>query len=181
MIEAMLTPEQRRFAAEHHSLVYSFLRLYRLDESDFYDVVVFGYIKAAKEYLSNAKLRRNYAFSTIAFRKMKDALHRHRENQNRQKRKAVIVSLDAARYGESETLSLHEMLYAPDTTMLDFETELLMLELAARVSRQEMRIVRMKADGYSASEIAKTQHMSVKGVVALLAGLRETLHAICAR
>ena len=48
-----LTMEQKEYAAEHHNLVYRFLRLNRLDESEFYDVVIFGYLKAVREYLEN--------------------------------------------------------------------------------------------------------------------------------
>jgi DNA-binding CsgD family transcriptional regulator len=63
--------------------------------------------------------------------------------------------------------------------MMDFDTELLMLELASRVSKREMDVVRMKADGYGTREIARAQRMPMKGVNDLLAGLRDIVLAVC--
>lgn len=41
-----LTRKQQKFAEENHNLVYSFLNKKKLNESVFYDVVIFGYLKA---------------------------------------------------------------------------------------------------------------------------------------
>lgn len=38
-----LTEAESEFAAEHHSVIYGYLRKAGLPEDDFYDVVVFGY------------------------------------------------------------------------------------------------------------------------------------------
>ena len=51
-----LTKEQRRFAEENHHLVFTFLNQKDLPESAFYDVVIFGYLKAVQEYLTEAKI-----------------------------------------------------------------------------------------------------------------------------
>jgi len=179
MVETALTPEQQRFAADHHSLVYAFLNERKLQDDDFYDIVVFGYLKAVKEYLTNFTLSQKYEFSTIAFTKMRDELYRHNEYQNRQKRQGYNISLEATIYGDDEALSLQEVLSAPDPKTVDFETELLMLELASRVSQRDMDVIRMKADGYGVKEIAKAQHMPMKGVNELLAGLRDTVLSVC--
>ena len=47
LCEVPLTKEQQAFATAHHSLVYKFLNENRLPEDEFYDVVIFGYLKAA--------------------------------------------------------------------------------------------------------------------------------------
>ncbi len=39
--------EYERFVSENHPLICSFLRERRLDQSEFYDVVVFGFLNAA--------------------------------------------------------------------------------------------------------------------------------------
>ena len=44
--QAPLTPEQQAFAAEHHSVIYSFLRQRRLTDDYCYDIVVFGDVQA---------------------------------------------------------------------------------------------------------------------------------------
>ena len=57
-----LTKEQQRFAEDNHDLVYSFLNAKNLPESSFYDVVIFGYLRAAQEYCEVPSLHR-YKFS----------------------------------------------------------------------------------------------------------------------
>ena len=64
-----LTPEQNQFACQHLSLVKVFLFKNHLDQ-EFYDVVIFGYLDAVREYLENPELSR-FRFSSIAWRKMK--------------------------------------------------------------------------------------------------------------
>ena len=52
LCEVPLTKEQQDFAAEHHGLVYKFLNDNHLPEDEFYDVVIFGYLKAVQDYFS---------------------------------------------------------------------------------------------------------------------------------
>ena len=52
-----LTPEQNQFACQHLSLVKVFLFKNHLDQ-EFYDVVIFGYLDAVREYLENPELSR---------------------------------------------------------------------------------------------------------------------------
>jgi len=179
MVETALTHEQQDFAAEHHGLVYAFLNEKRLPDDGFYDIVVFGYLKAVKDYLNNLKLSQKYEFSTIAFTKMNDTLCKHNEYLNRQMRKAHTINLEATIYGDDEIFSLQEIVSAPDSKMMDFETELIMLELASKVSKREMDVIRMKANGCGIREIAKIQHIPMKGVAEMLAGLRGTVLAAC--
>lgn len=48
LCEVPLTKEQQDFAAEHHGLVYKFLNDNHLPENEFYDVVIFGYLKCRR-------------------------------------------------------------------------------------------------------------------------------------
>ena len=50
LCEVPLTKEQQDFAAEHHGLVYKFLNDNHLPEDEFYDVVIFGYLKAVQDF-----------------------------------------------------------------------------------------------------------------------------------
>lgn len=49
LCEVPLTKEQQEFAAEHHGLVYKFLNDNHLPEDEFYDVVIFPYLKAVRD------------------------------------------------------------------------------------------------------------------------------------
>ena len=51
--EVPLTPEQCLFASEHHSLVYKFLNENHLPIDEFYDVVIFGYLRAVSRYFNS--------------------------------------------------------------------------------------------------------------------------------
>ena len=65
LCEVPLTKEQQTFATAHHSLVYKFLNENRLPEDEFYDVVIFGYLKAVRDYFSDLTAQQ-FTFSTIA-------------------------------------------------------------------------------------------------------------------
>lgn len=65
LCEVPLTKEQQEFAAEHHGLVYKFLNDNHLPEDEFYDVVIFPYLKAVRDYCDNTSAQ-EYSFSTIA-------------------------------------------------------------------------------------------------------------------
>lgn len=75
LCEVPLTKEQQTFATAHHSLVYKFLNENRLPEDEFYDVVIFGYLKAVRDYFSDLTAQQ-FTFSTIANRRMKFCLNR---------------------------------------------------------------------------------------------------------
>ena len=67
LCEVPLTKEQQAFATDHHGLVYKFLNENRLPEDEFYDVVIFGYLKAVyRLFQLSSKLHKNSLFATIS-------------------------------------------------------------------------------------------------------------------
>ena len=70
LCEVPLTKEQQEFAAEHHGLVYKFLNDNHLSEDEFYDVVIFPYLTAVRDYCNSSSAQK-YSFSTIAMRQTK--------------------------------------------------------------------------------------------------------------
>ena len=175
------TLDIQTFATEHHDLVFKFLNMKGLCEDDYYDIVVFGYMKAVKNYLSDYELREKYPFATIAFRKMKDSLSEEYLKMNRQKRKAITISLDAPYYDgwDSAPLSVEEVLTAHDSEMDDFEMKLLLLDLASHVSKKEMEIVRMRLDGYGVKDIARRQSATIPQIKKMLDGLYKVTVSVC--
>ena len=57
-----LTEAEAEFAAEHYSIIHRYLRMAGLPENDFYDVVVFGYLRAVRKYLARPELQKLLAF-----------------------------------------------------------------------------------------------------------------------
>lgn len=176
MCKVPLTYEQCLFATEHHGLVYKFLNENRLTADDFYDIVIFGYLKAVQIYFSNPELQK-YSFATIAWRKMDGYLKNHLRTQNRRKRSAEIVSIHV---GMNDTsLPLEQTLSKPDDWMLQLETKLLLHDLAGRISHQQMDMVRMKSYGYGIRDIARSQKVPMKRVKETLEDVRQILMELC--
>ena len=175
MSDIPLTPEQRLFAAEHHELVYKFLNNKHLPESEFYDVIIFGYLKAVHDYLTRKDLQ-IYDFSTIAWRDMSSSLSNYYRDQHRQKRTATVVSIHISKHDD---LPLEEAIAGTDELMQQLETRLLLHDLASRVSKQQMDMVRLRNSGYSDRDIAQKQNISMSQVKKLLNEVRLVLKAMC--
>ena len=92
LCEVPLTKEQQAFATNHHGLVYKFLNENHLPEDEFYDVVVFAYLKAVKDYF-NSPSAQKFSFSTIATRQMKFRLYDYFRTQERRKRNMEVLSI----------------------------------------------------------------------------------------
>ncbi len=88
-----LTAEESTFAAEHHDVLCSYLRIHGLPADDFYDIAVFGYLRAVRKYLARPELRQ-YKFTTIAYRAMSCDVHHSREYWARAKRNREICSFN---------------------------------------------------------------------------------------
>ena len=176
MCEVPLTHEQRVFAAEHHNLVYKFLNENHLPEDDFYDVVIFGYLSAVRRYLTIPQLHQ-YSFNTIAWRGMTGALNNYNRTKRYQKRKAETVSIHTMIF-ESD-IPLEESISAPDDLMLQLEMELLLHDLAARLSKQQMDMIRLRKDGYCIRDIARSQNLSLRHAKELLEEARVILLELC--
>jgi RNA polymerase sigma-70 factor (ECF subfamily) len=98
-----LTTEQSAYAAEHHNLIYTFLHKHGYSVDKYYDVTVFGYLRAVQKYHEREELR-VYAFSTIAFAAMRTEMSNHRRAMSRRSSRYDIVSFD------DNTVDIH----APD-------------------------------------------------------------------
>ena len=67
MHDIPLNETQRIFADKNHNLVYKFLHEKNLPASEYYDIVIFGYLRAVQRYLADPNLA-GYSFSTVAWR-----------------------------------------------------------------------------------------------------------------
>lgn len=157
-----LTKEQQRFAEKNHHLVYAFLNEKDLPESVFYDVVIFGYLKAVQEYCEVKALHR-FKFSTLAYQRMRSSLSNYYKYLSRPKRNAPTVSFDEL-IGSEDGLYWENVISRPDELMLQLETELLLHALASRLPHREMRIIRMKVRGDRMHDIAKHERMTFRQI-----------------
>lgn len=85
-----LTPEERSFAEENHSVVSQYLQSRKLKQSEWYDIAVFGYMLSVQKWFRLPGLQK-YPFYSIAKQSMRSAIG---NEQRKQERRIQTVSLD---------------------------------------------------------------------------------------
>ena len=170
-----LTVHERVQAAENHNLVYSFLHRHWYDMENFYDVVIFGYLKGIRIYNRREDLRKKYQIAFICERYMSAEIGNHFRTENAQKRKPTenIISLDA-NYAESENFynCTYGKIADPETEVMG---EVLMDQLLECLTESQREIVKRKIVGYDNKEILllleikpSTYYKEVKRIKAVL-------------
>lgn len=137
-----LTEQQRRFAAEHHNLIYSFLHEKGWSVSEYYDIAAFGFLRAVRRYLTVPELDR-YAFSSIAWPAMSQCIasfHRAEARRKDAERRYMIAATQ------------------PDL-FTELEGQFLLHDLAAVSSQEQIRLAGLRLQGYTIAEIAIKQGM----------------------
>lgn len=85
-----LTVEEQKFATDNHYLVYKYLRLRKLPPDDWYDVVIFRYLRSVKRWFAYPELHK-HNFEIVAFYAMRSAVG---HEMDKQKRRIQTVSLN---------------------------------------------------------------------------------------
>ncbi len=154
-----LTGAQKEFAAENHGLVFDFLKSKGLDD-DFYDVVIFRFLRAVQLYDERPELRK-YSFKTIAFNNMRSALGNHYKKQGRMKRNATVLSLDAP--GKTG-LPFHETVAGGALVYEYAEIKDAWKQASSALTEKERDTVALRAQGYSDRLIAEALSISPRTV-----------------
>lgn len=87
---APLTPEEQKFAEENFHLIAKYLKIRKLPYDEWFDVVVFRYLRAVKRWFALPELH-DHNFEIVAFYGMRSAIGHELEKQ---KRRPQTVSLD---------------------------------------------------------------------------------------
>lgn len=85
-----LTDEEQKFATDNHYLVFKYLRLRKLPPDEWYDVVIFRYLRSVKRWFAYPELH-EHNFEIIAFYAMRSAIG---HELDKQKRRVQTVSLN---------------------------------------------------------------------------------------
>ncbi len=166
MTGTTLTQEQREFAAENHEIVLSYLRGKRLDASEWYDVAVFGYLRAVRKYTERPELQ-IYAFSTIAGRAMDTEISNERKKQHR---RIQPLSLDAPL--TEDGLTLYDTISTPDFTEDKAEMSaacVSLLPLLQMLTEHQLEALTLKSNGYTRSQIGDALRITAKAADAAIA------------
>lgn len=168
-----MTDAQRRLAEENHDLVYAFLEENNLSVNQYYDVVIFGYLCAVQEYCEKPSLRK-YKFATVAWKKMLCELKDYQRYISSKKNSYTTVSLNDY-VSEGSDLRWEDVLFEPDDILEQLHADLILHDLAARLPRREMRIIRMKLRGDKMHDIAKAERLTFREINRLLDGAYNTV------
>lgn len=108
---------------------------------------------------------------------MQGALSNYNRYQTRRKRNMEVLSIHVGLYPDGAPLE--DTIPAHDPIMQQLEMDLLLHELAGRVSKQQMDIVHLKQGGYGIREIARTQKVPMRRIKELLGEVHDVLLDIC--
>lgn len=146
-----LNDVEKRLSEEHHGLVYSFLHRHGYSIEEFYNICIFGYLKAIQTYNRREDLRNKYQLAFICEQYMRAEVKDHFRVQNAQKRKPTetIISLDA---NYTETDNLYNLVGGKSVEDELMESELLenVLDNLSEVQRD---ILKLKLEGYGNKEV----------------------------
>ncbi len=172
----ILTQEQQAFAADHHNLVYTFLNEHRLPEDDYYDVAIFGYLRAVSNYFNRSELR-EYAFSTIAWHCMWSDVFNQFRKQRRLNRNAVTVSLDDI-YDDHPVLA--DVFMVEDYIIEAMDLSMLREQLSIALPQEQAEVLQLAADGYSLRDIASLWERPLRHIESLFTEAQLSAQAVCA-
>ena len=159
-----MTDEQRRFAAEHHNLIYRFLHERGWAVSEYYDIAALGFLRAVRRYLSVPGLE-EYAFSSIAWPAMNQSI-------------ASFLRAEARRK-DAELRYANGLAVSTKDTLAEVETRLLLHALADVSSPKQYELAKMRLQGYTIAEIALARGMSQVRIRRLLRELYRTCLRLC--
>lgn len=152
-VPAVMSEEQRQYAAKHHDLIYAFLHAQKWTIEEYYDIAAFGFLRAVMRYQSESQLQK-YSFSTIAWRAMKQSIASYHRTECR-------------RLCAEQEYCTAGITVSPDP-FEEMEIVMLLQELVAHTSPAQYRLAQLRLQGYSIAETAKVEGMSPKRVSRLL-------------
>lgn len=174
-----LTDSERKYAMDNHNLVYAFLHRYGYSMENYYDVVIFGYLKAVQVYHRKENLHNKYDFPFISWWYMRAEIGNYFRMENAKKRKPAepLVSLDVE-YAETE--NLYNFIGVADGKSPESEVVAMerMTELLNVLSDTQRKITELKVDGYSSSEIFSALEMKPSTYYAEMQRIRKVFQSL---
>ena len=166
-----LNKDQKDFAEANHTVVFRYLRNMRLDETDSYDVIIFGYIKAVFDYTEKVYLQR-YRFSTLAYKAMSIKLIDHYRYKDRKKRNAPMFSLDSFLLNENQKPNSY------DYQIEWLNDALFWLDVKSMLTERQYAFLLSKVNGDSNIEIAEKYGVTKNHLRTIFQKIRKTLRNI---
>ena len=147
-----LTQRESAIAAENHYLIRQFLEGNNLPEDDYYDVVVFGYLKAVKNFAKN----KNLSLKAEAMKEMNKVCVKFEK----------AYETDFAIHSLQEVIDgigiLEENIASVKSTVNEALERIQYETLSKDFDRLQMQIAEMLVEGYRKQEIANMLGINMK-------------------
>ncbi len=159
-----LTEEERVFSAnlENYDWLFKYMSINKLDQEEWYDILILHYLRAVKKYLNIPHLQQ-YEFSTILFRTLDNARINYFRDMNREKRmpSGGIVSLDweedSMNGKRTAPMTWIDLKQSVEKTVMYHE---MISEILSNLNDAQAEIFKMTMEEYNREEIKR--HLGIK-------------------
>lgn len=152
------TEEEKKLAENNHDLVYQFLRTHNYNMEDYYNTVVFGYLKGIQKYYRYVGNNTENNLDGICWNCMRSEMKSHFKLETAKKRQPVEVTIKKVPSAEDEVLV----------------TEILKSVMENLIIRQQ-NIIALKMFGYTNAEISLMMEMSKSSYYRELENIRQII------
>ena len=164
-----LTSTERQYATDNYCLINKFLKRFKLDAEEFFDIVVFDFLLSVEIYLNNETLQEKYNFETVSYMYMRRAIYAHFRKQKAQKR--------SSEFGAD--ISFNEIdAYIGTENFSSLEYDETVKQIESILTTEQQQIFSDKLQGYSLKEIAENNGIKSKRVYRQFGRIKRVVTAV---
>lgn len=152
------TEEEKRLAEKNHDLVYQFLKAHNYSMEDYYNTVVFGYLKGIQKYYRYVGNNTENNLDGICWNCMRSEMKSHFKLETAKKRQPAEVTIKKIPSAEDEVIALE-----------------IFKSVMENLTVRQQNIITLKLLGYSNTEISLMMEMSKSSYYRELENIRQMI------
>lgn len=152
------TEEEKRLAEKNHDLVYQFLKSHNYNMEDYYNIVVFGYLKGIQKYCRYVGNNTENNLAGICWNCMRSEMKSHFKTETAKKRQPAEIIMTKVSSAEDEVIALE-----------------ILKSVMENLTVRQQNIITLKMLGYSNAEICLMMEMSKSSYYRELENIRQTI------
>lgn len=152
------TEEEKRLAEKNHALVYQFLKAHNYSMEEYYNTVVFGYLKGIQKYYRYVGNNTENNLDGICWNCMRSEMKSHFKKETAKKRQPVEITIKKIPSAEDEVIALE-----------------ILKSVMENLTIRQQNIITLKMLGYSNTEICLMMEMSKSSYYRELENIRQMI------
>lgn len=152
------TEEEKRLAEKNHDLVYQFLKAHNYSMEDYYNIVVFGYLKGIQKYCRYVGNNTGNNLAGICWNCMRSEMKSYFKMETVKKRKPTEIIMTKVSSAEDEVIALE-----------------ILKSVMENLTIRQQNIITLKLLGYSNTEICLMMKMSKSSYYRELESIRQMI------